>query len=49
MTSIVEKLKKTKARSKFILQTKFDVFMYKFEGPDYIELVDDGYKSFYAK
>ncbi len=49
MADIVINLKKTKARSIFVLQTSFDVWMYKFEQPDYIELVEEGKKSAYSK
>lgn len=49
MKKTVENLRKIKARSLFILQTKYDIWLYKFEGPDYIELVENGQKSTYAR
>jgi hypothetical protein len=49
MKTTIQILRKIKARSLFILQTKYDVWLYKFEGPDYIELVENGQKSQYAK
>ncbi len=42
-------MRKTKARSKFIIQTRFDFYLYRFDQPDYIELVEEGQKSKYAK
>lgn len=56
MQAIVDRLKKTKQRSKFILTTNFDVFLYQFsvktptgEKTVFIELVDDGCKAQYAR
>lgn len=31
-----------RARTKFIVTQKFELLLYKFEGPDYIELVQQG-------
>ena len=49
MTGIVETIKRTKARSEFIIGIILDMILYKFEGPDFIELVELGNKSTYAR
>lgn len=49
MILIVENLKKTRYRSLFILQTNIPVSIYRFEPSEYIELVEEGQKSQYAK
>lgn len=49
MTGIIETIKRTKARSEFIIGMILDMILYKFEGPDFIELVELGTKSTYAR
>jgi hypothetical protein len=49
MIGIVETLKKTRYRSLFILQTNMNFAIYRFEPSEFVELVEEGQKSQYAK
>lgn len=42
---IVHNLRRTKARSRFIQGTNLDVYIYKFEPNDFLELVEDKQKA----
>jgi FMN phosphatase YigB (HAD superfamily) len=49
LISIVASLRKTKSRSKFIYHSKLRVTIYQFEPSHYLEFLDEGSKSSYAK
>lgn len=49
LVSIVANLRKTKSRSRFIYHSQLKVIIYQFEPNHYIEFLEEGQKSNYAK